>query len=129
MSNPDYYAAPPMPDTYDDEDTDSPDEFGRAEAVERDNHQVLLDEGLAEEYYSVLPTRMLPGLYRYVLEGIKPGSFLTAVITNSLDAVQLADAENLKLLKVWILFFHWHTPAACHGSEAAMTAWLDRTHG
>jgi hypothetical protein len=98
-----------------------------AATVERDTYEALLDEGISEEYYSVIPTRMLPGLYRYVLEGIKPGAFLTAIITNDLrTAISTADEENLKLIKVWVLFFWWHTPSNCHGSEAVMARWISR---
>ena len=122
MSDP-YYDAPPMPEEFVDEDT--PDEFGKAEAEERASNQDMLEDGLAEGYYSSLPTTMLAPLYAYVLDHEQPGGFLTAVITNDLvGAITKADIANSKHLRKWVLFFHWHTPSACHGSQAHMDAWL-----
>jgi hypothetical protein len=108
-------------------DEDPPDEFGKAEAEERASNQDMLEEGLTEEYYATLPPTMLAPLYAYVLDGVPPGGFLTAVITNDLSgAITKADIANFKHLRRWVLFFHWHTPSACHGSQAHMDAWIAR---
>tara|TARA_R110000824_G_scaffold167181_9_gene343998 strand:+ start:652 stop:963 length:312 start_codon:yes stop_codon:yes gene_type:complete len=87
----------------------------------------LLHEPLSEEYYLALPTRMLPPLYAYILDGKAPGHFLTAVICNNLrDAVNRADEENLNVLQVWIKLFYNHMPPECYGSQERMLAWMNK---
>tara|TARA_R110000824_G_scaffold8899_1_gene40336 strand:- start:1985 stop:2362 length:378 start_codon:yes stop_codon:yes gene_type:complete len=84
----------------------------------------MLDEGLKSSFYDELPTTMLPSLYRYVVEGKRPGGFLTAVIENDLmAAVSRADASNLKALPVWAKFFYNCTPSECFGSVEKMREW------
>lgn len=79
--------------------------------------------------YASIPARMQEALRRYVVQGIKPGDFLTAVITNNLrDAVGYADDENLPLLKLYVQWFHNVAPSGCHDTAANMWAWLALRH-
>jgi hypothetical protein len=77
--------------------------------------------------YAQIPERMQDALKRYVLEGVAPGQFLTAVITNDLQrAVNHADSENAPLLKVYVQWFYNVAPAGCWGSRAVMLAWINQ---
>jgi hypothetical protein len=84
-----------------------------------------LDEGLSQSFFDVLPKRMIPAVYRYVLEGIKPGDFLTSVFENHLRLSALtADSENVKVLPQWALLVYNYTPSACHGSHEKVQEWM-----
>jgi hypothetical protein len=75
--------------------------------------------------YEKIPAHMQAALRRYVLEGIKPGDFLTAVICNDLrNAVGRADSENLPLLSLYVMWFYNIAPGTCWGSHEAMLKWL-----
>lgn len=72
-----------------------------------------------------IPDYMASGIRRYIDEGIAPGQFLTAVITNNLrNAVWYADDENQANLPAYIAYFYNEAPASCWGSPEKMGAWL-----
>ena len=74
--------------------------------------------------YAQIPLRMQEALRRYVVQGILPGNFLQAVITNNLrGAVGYADEENLPLLKVYVQWFYNVAPSSCSGSIEIMRNW------
>ncbi len=76
------------------------------------------------EFY--IPSRMMPGIKRYIEERILPGDFLRAVICNNLkEAVMYADGENISNLPAYASYFYSHTPIACWGSEEKMKAWIN----
>lgn len=75
--------------------------------------------------YADIPVHMQEAMKRYVLEGVEPGDFLTAVITNNLrNAVNRADAVNLPLLKTYVRWFYNVAPGNCHGSVEEMKTWI-----
>lgn len=75
--------------------------------------------------YADIPAHMQEAIRRYVLFGLKPGDFLTAVITNNLrNAVGYADATNLPLLKTYVQWFYNVAPGSCSGSPEIMKAWM-----
>jgi hypothetical protein len=75
--------------------------------------------------YEAIPERMQDALQRYVLDRIKPGDFLTAVLSNDLrNAVIRADSENLPLLSLYVSWLYNVAPAPCWGSPDAVRAWL-----
>lgn len=75
--------------------------------------------------YAKIPEHMQQALRRYVLEGIAPGDFLTAVICNDLrNAVNRADAHNYPLLRTYVLWLHNVPPGSCWGSPANMEEWM-----
>lgn len=77
--------------------------------------------------YADIPEHMQAAMRRYVLEGVEPGDFLTAVITNNLrDAVNRADAVNLPLLRTYVRWFYNVAPGNCHGSPADMHEWMEK---
>lgn len=71
-----------------------------------------------------IPDRMMPGIRRYIEEGLVPGSFLSAVICNDLrEAVGAADDENLVNLPAFVGYFYNEAPTQCWGSADKMKAW------
>ena len=81
-------------------------------------------EGLS--LLEAIPTRMFGAALRYIVEGIKPGHFLSAVITNDLrDAIARADEENQAALVEWVQFFYNYTPGYCWGSTSNMKNWIN----
>lgn len=72
-----------------------------------------------------IPNRMMEGINRYVNEGIKPGSFLTAIIRNDLtEAVDQADDNNLSNIPAFVSYFYNETPSTCWGSFDKMNGWM-----
>lgn len=71
----------------------------------------------------ISPT-VMRGLVRYVRDGILPGGFLRAVISNDLmEAACRADTDNATALSdIALVIFH-HCPSRCFGSAKAMAAW------
>jgi hypothetical protein len=77
-----------------------------------------------EGEYAAIPERMRGGIIRWVEEGLPPGNFLSAIIRNDLSwTLAAADAENRELIPLYVRWFHWEAPAACHGSSEAAKAW------
>ena len=75
---------------------------------------------------SRIPLRMHTGIIRYVTQGIVPGGFLIAVITNDLkDACRRADDQNQSLLYEYVKWFYNHAPAPCWGSLENFTVWVE----
>ena len=73
----------------------------------------------------MIPDHMMGAIRRYVDDGLPPGSFLEAVITNNLrDAVAYADATNINLLPEYVRHFYNDEPSGCWGSEANMQEWM-----
>lgn len=72
-----------------------------------------------------IPTRMMPGIRRYIEKYIKPGDFLTQVICNNLkEACGKADEENMTNLPAYVAYFYNEAPSPCWGSPEKMEAWL-----
>lgn len=72
-----------------------------------------------------LPSYMYGAIERYVFNGIEPGSFLKAVLENNLmDAVSLADDNNINVIANWVKFLYWETPADCWQSEKHVRDWI-----
>ena len=72
-----------------------------------------------------IPDRMMPGIKRYIENGIKPGDFLTAVICNDLrGACGQADDENSANLPAYVGYFYNELPSPCWGSAEKMEKWL-----
>lgn len=65
------------------------------------------------------------GLIHYILDGIPPGHFMTAVLSNDLkEACSRADEENQSKLWNIVYFLYNNAPIACWGSSTAVNAWL-----
>ena len=78
--------------------------------------------------YADIPLTHRAALMRYILNHIKPGDFLTAVLSNDLrNAVNRADATvSLPLLRTYVRWLCWAGVVVphCHGSREAVEAWV-----
>ena len=82
-------------------------------------------DGMEINYDKVPVPHMVGGVRRYLENGIAPGHFLTAVITNDLgQAVAHGDSNNQAALADWVRFFYNYTPRDCWGSRDIMEAWM-----
>ena len=72
-----------------------------------------------------IPERMRGGIVRYILDGVEPGHFLSAVLTNDLTgAFGRADDENVRLIGDYIKFFYNYAPSGCWRSPENFKEWL-----
>lgn len=75
--------------------------------------------------YSMLPDYMQTPIQLYIEEGVRPGSFLTAVLSNDLmGALRQADDVNVTRLRDYGMFLHNMAPAACFGSPGHVDRWI-----
>ena len=80
-----------------------------------------------ESWLHVLPDYMQGGVARYVVCGIKPGSFLLAVFSLEKEiAARRADTTNISCLTTWFGFVANECPADCFGSPDKVRAWVER---
>lgn len=74
-----------------------------------------------------LPGHMTDGLTHYILHGVKPGSFLCAVLCNDLkEAVVRADEVNRQRLLDYVHFLVQWTGPDIWGSKEAFETWHKR---
>jgi hypothetical protein len=74
--------------------------------------------------YDVIPIGTRRSLRDYLTDGLDPGSFLTAVLTNDLrHAIGRADRDNLAALKEIVMFLINRTPAIAHGNRELFYNW------
>ncbi len=71
-----------------------------------------------------IPDHVLPGLARWLVNGIVPGSFLEAMLSNDLRGVmQSADDENLQRIPDIWNFLYMEIPSSAWGSHERMVKW------
>lgn len=76
--------------------------------------------------YSGLPSHIQGGARRYVEQGIPPGSFLTAIITNDLlEACGRADDINRERIFDIVKWFYNEAPTGCWKSAENMRQWCE----
>ena len=76
---------------------------------------------------SRIPGHMRAGTALYLLFGIPPGSFASAVFANDLlDAYGRADSANTAAMREWANFVYNEMPHESHGSRKAVSAWIER---
>ena len=74
-----------------------------------------------------IPKHMRGGLIRYLEEGIKPGSFLTAVLENKLvEAYSRADSINTECMREWVELLYNELPLEAWGSPEKVTKWMNQ---
>jgi hypothetical protein len=72
----------------------------------------------------MLPERCREGIRRWIEEGILPGSFLRAVLSNDfMAAVCRADDFNRPHLVDFAHFLHGYAPSGCFGSPDVLQTW------
>jgi len=81
-------------------------------------HASVFEHMTFDGEYEAIPERMRDAIMNYAVRRFEPGSFLQGVICNDLKkAVCNADAENLPLIKLYVLWFHNCCPAFLVGRE------------
>jgi hypothetical protein len=76
--------------------------------------------------WSGIPDYMRGGIERYVMRGVPPGSFLSAVFANDLmGAIGKADDTNVACIQAYARFIYNHTPPNCHGNAQIVANWCD----
>lgn len=70
---------------------------------------------------------MQAGVDRYIVHGIPPGKFLTALFSNDLKgALCKADEHNTAAMRAWVLFMVNDMPSGAQGSPETVAAWIAR---
>ena len=78
--------------------------------------------------YSRIPEHMQDGMRRYIENGIPPGSFQRAVLSNDLmQAFARADDVNVAAMADYARFLYNDAPVGCYGSIEAVKSWV--AHG
>lgn len=66
-------------------------------------------------------------LERYVVFGLPPGGFLSAVLRNDfMEAAGRADDSNQRKLHQWAKIVYNDIPRQCHGSAEAVSKWIEK---
>ena len=78
------------------------------------------------DYIAYMKSRpeLITSIRRHVEDGVKPGSFLSAVLDNDLrEAIGQADDENL--IHIWhvVAYCYHEIPGTCWGSKSQAQAW------
>ena len=78
-----------------------------------------VDRGLCR-----LPDYMRDGMRRYIVQGIPPGDFMSAVLKNDLmEAFGRADDTNQRFMHNYAMFLYNDAPRGCYGSPNAFYEW------
>lgn len=73
-----------------------------------------------------VPEHMHDGLVLWILHGLKPGSFLLALVSGDFwEMSRRADHENFAALQSYARFFYNDAPAGCYGSKEVVQEWRD----
>lgn len=85
----------------------------------------MTDYPMPNAQWGLIPGHMHEGLKAYVMKGLPPGGFLTAVLSNDLkEACGKADSINRHAIFQWVQFLHNDAPALCWGSPDRVEAWI-----
>lgn len=77
--------------------------------------------------YSILPEHMRDAMQLYIEKGLRPGGFLTALLSNDLmGALKRADEVNSNSFRLYGMFLYNEAPLWCYGSPARVEAWLEK---
>lgn len=80
---------------------------------------------MIEEGRYLVPEHMWGAVERYFLNGVAPGHFLTAVLSNDLmEAFSRADDVNGAAMREWCQFLYCYAPRGSYGSPERVAAWL-----
>ncbi len=82
-----------------------------------------------EDDWLAIPAHLRPGLARYLVLGVAPGSFLTAVLRNDLaGAVFAASPQSLWAIPDVVRFLCRYVSVSAHGSPDAVADWVAASH-
>jgi hypothetical protein len=71
-----------------------------------------------------IPEALHEGIVAYIVDGITPGGFFTAIVCNDLrGAFQRADVESVKAIHALLVYMLNEAPSTCWGSVERMVTW------
>jgi len=77
-----------------------------------------------------IPGYMHDGIVRYFENGIRPGSFLCAIINNDLRAaVAFADSTNKHIIHRYVQWLYSVAPSSSWGYDGAVSNFIENYHG
>jgi hypothetical protein len=78
--------------------------------------------------YATVPVDYMAGaMQRYVEQGIEPGSFLRALLSNDLrGAIARADGMNVARIPHWVVWMENNLPGGAWGSSERYESWILR---
>jgi hypothetical protein len=83
-----------------------------------------INMGVPDWIVGNIPQRMRGAALRYIMDGVIPGHFMTAVFENNLyEAVCCADEENRQCLHAYAMMLN-AIPAGCWGSRDRVNEWV-----
>ena len=87
----------------------------------------ILMKTMGDSFHGMsIPEHGKEALARYVIQHIKPGGFLTAVLQNDLvTAVGNADSKNIKNIPAYVSWLYNWAPISCWGSRINVKEWLE----
>lgn len=72
-----------------------------------------------------VPEHLRDGLRSYILQGLPPGGFLSAVLEHDLfQSFARADDESRAGLFGLVSWIYNHAPGGCHGNREKVTEWI-----
>lgn len=78
-----------------------------------------------DSLWNKIPEHLRGGLTRYLNNHIKPGDFLTAVLTNNLmGAFKTGDEKSLASIKDIIAYLYWEVGMDCYGTQEKFNSWI-----
>ena len=93
--------------------------------MEFDTHPTLVPNPLPGDHGSI-PNHTYQSLFSYIVHGLSPGGFVTAVLENDLQgAVARADDYNQAHLVAIVRFVAQHLPIGSYGSKENVRRWMN----
>lgn len=81
---------------------------------------------VANIQFGNVPHYMHEGVTQYILNGVAPGNFLTAVLSNNLvDAYKYADGSNRICMEQWARLLYNELPSCLWGSIRTVQDWSE----
>jgi len=82
------------------------------------------------DYHALPNINLKVTLENYVVHGLAPGGFMTAVLTNDLyRTVNAADSNNKKIVPEIVNWIQINLPISCYGTQKNMKSWMKDEDG
>lgn len=77
-----------------------------------------------QAHLNMIPEHCRAGIEHWIAEGIVPGSFLRAVLSNNLkETYMCADHINEQYIRNYVSYLYQYAPSECWGSIEKMRLW------
>ena len=74
-----------------------------------------------------VPENISGALVRYIVDGLKPGSGLSAILSNDLkEAIACCDDDSWDSVREVVRWLYHYAPTDCYGSAEKVQAWDQR---